>query len=341
MRKYLAIAAAALALFSSPASADWTGKNAAGSTLTFSNAVDCTIGICIPIAALVNAAGGTLYGTAGSANAAVLTVQGIASGTPQPISGTVAATQSGTWTVQPGNTANTTAWLVTGTGGTFPSTQSGTWTVQPGNTANTTPWLQSISQGGSTAVVKAANTVTTTDVGLVVAVANTLAPGQAALASSSPVAIAKNSGTGSTVAGAAVGTLGAPSAEYVSVQGPVTGLPTSPGTLAGGVTFVKGTTAAMTGTTSTQIIAAVASNRIYVTKMSCKGDPANAVATKVLIQDGSGGTTLDTLTVAANGGGEQSNGPTPVTWTTSGNGLFAQNVTTGSSVICTASGYSG
>lgn len=32
----------------------------------------------------------------------------------------VQAAQSGTWTVQPGNTANTTAWLVTGTGGTFP-----------------------------------------------------------------------------------------------------------------------------------------------------------------------------------------------------------------------------
>ena len=75
----------------------------------------------------------------------------------QPVSGTVAATQSGTWTVQPGNTANTTAWLVTGTGGTFPvtgtfwqatqpvsiaatvnttATQSGTWTVQQG----TPPW---------------------------------------------------------------------------------------------------------------------------------------------------------------------------------------------------------
>jgi hypothetical protein len=40
----------------------------------------------------------------------------------QPVSGTVAATQSGTWTVQPGNTANTTAWLVTGAGGTFPVT---------------------------------------------------------------------------------------------------------------------------------------------------------------------------------------------------------------------------
>jgi hypothetical protein len=35
---------------------------------------------------------------------------------------TFASTQSGTWTVQPGNTANTTAWLVTGSGGTFPVT---------------------------------------------------------------------------------------------------------------------------------------------------------------------------------------------------------------------------
>lgn len=30
---------------------------------------------------------------------------------------------------------------VTGAGGTFPATQSGTWTVQPGNTANTTAWI--------------------------------------------------------------------------------------------------------------------------------------------------------------------------------------------------------
>jgi hypothetical protein len=97
------------------------------------------------------------------------------------VTGTVAATQSGTWTVQPGNTANTTPWLVTGSGtagtaaagvltvqgiasmtpvqvsqataanlnatvvgtGTFAvqAAQSGTWTVQPGNTPNTTAWL--------------------------------------------------------------------------------------------------------------------------------------------------------------------------------------------------------
>lgn len=35
-------------------------------------------------------------------------------------------------------------------------TQSGTWTVQPGNTANTTPWLATISQGGNSATVSAA-----------------------------------------------------------------------------------------------------------------------------------------------------------------------------------------
>jgi hypothetical protein len=48
---------------------------------------------------------------------------------------TLAATQSGTWTVQPGNTANSTAWLVTGAGGTFPVT--GTVTTSPPANAST------------------------------------------------------------------------------------------------------------------------------------------------------------------------------------------------------------
>jgi hypothetical protein len=68
-------------------------------------------------------------GTAGTASADVLTVQGIASMTAlkvdgsavtQPVSGTVAANQGGTWTVQPGNTANTTAWKVDGSAATQP-----------------------------------------------------------------------------------------------------------------------------------------------------------------------------------------------------------------------------
>lgn len=41
-------------------------------------------------------------------------------GNPIPVNGTVAATQSGTWTVQPGNTANTTAWKVDGSAVTQP-----------------------------------------------------------------------------------------------------------------------------------------------------------------------------------------------------------------------------
>jgi hypothetical protein len=64
------------------------------------------------------------------------------------VAGTVTANQGGTWTVQPGNTANTTAWKVDGSAVTQPvsgtvtanAAQSGTWTVQPGNTANTTAW---------------------------------------------------------------------------------------------------------------------------------------------------------------------------------------------------------
>jgi hypothetical protein len=80
---------------------------------------------------------GSTPGAAGTPSAQVVSVQGAPSMTPVTvngavnavISGTAAATQSGTWTVQPGNTPNTTAWLVTGTGGTFPATQSGTWNI--------------------------------------------------------------------------------------------------------------------------------------------------------------------------------------------------------------------
>lgn len=102
-------------------------------------------------------------GTAGTASTDVITVQGITSmtalkvdgtGGTFPISGTVAATQSGTWTVQPGNTANSTAWLVTGTGGTFPITAaalplpSGAATSALQTTINTTLGLP-FQAGGS------------------------------------------------------------------------------------------------------------------------------------------------------------------------------------------------
>lgn len=39
------------------------------------------------------------------------------------------------------------------------ATQSGTWTVQPGNTANSTAWLMNIVQGGNTAAVTSSSTL--------------------------------------------------------------------------------------------------------------------------------------------------------------------------------------
>jgi hypothetical protein len=42
-----------------------------------------------------------------------------------------------------------------GAGASVTATQSGTWTMQPGNTANTTPWLFTMSQGGNAAQVSA------------------------------------------------------------------------------------------------------------------------------------------------------------------------------------------
>src|SRR6266852_9773565 len=64
---------------------------------------------------------------------------------------------AGAWTTQNVQLANVLP-VQPQTGATWAATQSGTWTVQPGNTANTTPWLASINAGGNTATVKAAST---------------------------------------------------------------------------------------------------------------------------------------------------------------------------------------
>lgn len=84
-------------------------------------------------------------GTAGTASADVITVQGIASMTAIKVDGS-AVTQpvSGTFwqATQPVSLASVPSHAVTNAG-TFAvqAAQSGTWTVQPGNTQNTTAWL--------------------------------------------------------------------------------------------------------------------------------------------------------------------------------------------------------
>lgn len=92
-------------------------------------------------------------GAAGTPSADVITVQGVSSmtalkvdgsGVTQPVSGTVTANAgTGSFTVAQATASNLNATVA----------QSGTWTVQPGNTANTTAWLtnaQVIPQSGST-----------------------------------------------------------------------------------------------------------------------------------------------------------------------------------------------
>lgn len=83
-----------------------------------------------------------------------------ASGSTQPVSGTVAATQSGTWTVQPGNTANTTAWLIRDKGKTYATSvrnvysstnvTTGAWVELIASTANATSCITVFDSSGQT-----------------------------------------------------------------------------------------------------------------------------------------------------------------------------------------------
>lgn len=81
--------------------------------------------------------------------------------TPVPVSGTVTANLSATDNAVLDDIADG---IPVTNAGTFATqaAQSGTWTVQPGNTANTTPWLTSISQGGNTAAVNASGQLSIT-----------------------------------------------------------------------------------------------------------------------------------------------------------------------------------
>lgn len=106
--------------------------------------------------------------------------------------------------------------------------------------------------------------------------------------------------------------------------------------------FVSGAiTSAMTGTTSTSLIAAPGAGlRNYITQITVSNAHAT-VGTDVAIQDGSGGTTLYTIPAAAVYGGAVITFPTPLRQPTANTALFCANVTTGASTKVSASGYKG
>jgi hypothetical protein len=114
-------------------------------------------------------------------------------------------------------------------------------------------------------------------------------------------------------------------------------------TTAGGVSsanYVSGVIAtAMTGTTSTSLLAAPAAGlRNYITQITVSNSHAT-VGTDVIIQDGSGGTTLYVIPAAAVYGGAAISFPTPLRQPTLATALYCANVTTGASTKVSASGY--
>lgn len=98
---------------------------------------------------------------------------------------------------------------------------------------------------------------------------------------------------------------------------------------------------AMTATTSTSLVPAPAAGlRNYVTSITVSNSHAT-VGTDILIQDGSGGTTLWVIPAAAVYGGAAVTFPVAIRQPTTATALFAQNVTTGSNTKVSAQGYKG
>lgn len=106
--------------------------------------------------------------------------------------------------------------------------------------------------------------------------------------------------------------------------------------------FVSGAiTSAMTGTTSTSLVAAPGAGlRNYITTIIVSNAHAT-VGTDIAIQDGSGGTTLLTIPAAAVYGGAVITLPTPLRQPTANTAIFCANVTTGASTKVSAVGYKG
>lgn len=106
--------------------------------------------------------------------------------------------------------------------------------------------------------------------------------------------------------------------------------------------FVSGTiTSAMTGTTSTSLVASPGGSlRNYLTQCTFSNSHAT-VGTDILIQDGSGGTTLYVVPLAPAFGGATITFPTPLRQPTTATAIYVANVTTGSNTKASCSGYKG
>jgi len=96
-------------------------------------------------------------------------------------------------------------------------------------------------------------------------------------------------------------------------------------------------TASATGTTSTSLISAVASNSIYLTSVQVMN--TGATTAQILLQDGSGGTTKAVVQAPA-GGGSNITFPVPIK-NTSGNAWYFAAGSASTTIYVSAQGYAG
>jgi len=157
------------------------------------------------------------------------------------------------------------------------------------------------------------------------------------------VATPLNAGAGAVASGTLRTTLGSDDPAVVSLAAlQAAAVSTGPVLAPTAATPIKGAiTTAMTGTTSTSLLAAPgAATYNYITTIIVSND-SSTVGTNVLLQDGSGGTTMMTIPAAVNYGGAVITLPVPLKQTTANTALYVQNETTGSSTKVSVVGYTG
>lgn len=265
-------------------------------------------------------------GTAGSASTDVITIQGIASGTVVPISvATIpshAVTNAGTFAVQA--TEADGANVVLGSKADAKSTATDTTAItmmqvlKQISASVQAPPSQAVTNAGTFAVQSASAGDVAHD----------------AADSGNPV---KVGGKATNVEPSAVSATGDRANFITDMVGKQITLPYSnpENNVSGAIT------SAMTGTTSTSLVAAPASGlRNYITQITVSNAHAT-VGTDIIIQDGSGGTTLYTIPAAAVYGGATLTFPVALRQPTTATAIYCANVTTGASTKVSASGFKG
>lgn len=265
------------------------------------------------------------------------------------------AAQSGTWTVQPGNTANTTAWLVTGTGGTFPITAASlplpSGAATAANQSTEVGHLATLAGAVSGTEVQAdiltlpalaAGTNNIGDVDVLTLPNVTLAAGtntnevvgdaaHDAAVSGNPVLTGFEARTsdGTAVAnGDAVRAQSTIDGKQVTMPYSVLGTRWSYAAASGGIVNTTGVTIAA---------AAGAGVRNCLTAIDIENGHAT-VSTEVVVRDGASGTVMKRWWAQAGGGGISRPIPSPICGTAN-TLLEVAAITTGSAIYVNAEGY--